>query len=840
MLEAYLRVNSLTTSPGSDSIDLSMPARGNAHREGGGCGITSQPRSPPVPLTLSDRGKATLDQIFSEDVLQGELNQIQQFASDIGPDRCPHQIADFFAAMEAQAFVNNMIEELPIGPWTNESAALAIAQLVQAVELVPIVRRQLAESHILERTMLWESAHSYLTVYRWYTDIGPTLACVLFDAHRQGSDRLHDRYPKFEPLVDHIFRYIQCLYSQKNASKSTKSKGQTSRKQSNQDTRDPNYRPVHDKVPADFFGLLPMRNKSLVKLPSVTTYRLSADLDNQYSHAIEVFQSLFSDHVIVEHMRDADSNVNSGRRHTGDDLGMIWTRCIVRGALVSSIVDVFKDDDGIFAFPLMETLLTSPSLLFNAPITKDADLSARILADPAGALRCVNEYISGRLSQAPAIISIAKDIGDTVFQAASTLSTQPTGVRFRLPSQVRKHLRSGRASNKVSDPLPTGPVCLETLLGGKEDTPFFGLLALMIREVLNQRRGHSMGNEMLNRVLQGLTPTTGNVVLSDGEDIDHFMPLRWDSEYARLLSKHLPPHLLVTSAGISSLLVWMTTGQGSLTKEFVNNNNMYFKSLDEAVATFERARDQHALGESIVFENMRVWGQSARALSFKATQGLTIREKLAPFFTSEVQADWKKTLGLELADHPDPKSYSGKRPTWMDIRNFVMRHKFVGLMDGLTQIQFANNVALAYIASHPTMDEISPWIAKHPKLGAYGGLRAMGFSVAPGKSGEPWVWGAFRCVYDHLDLHLSQEDKDELQFGAMFVEHLLCKLVRWIGVFERAKIGVGLTTLAHAAANDEVPWICGANYRDSTGQLMPIPLRASEQQLKNSISAALE
>jgi hypothetical protein len=817
-----------------------MPAQGNAHREGECCGITSQPRSPPVPLTLSDRGKATLDRIFSEDVLQGELNQIRQFASDIGPDRCPYQIADFFAAMEAQALINNMIEELPIGPWTNESAALAVAQLVQAVELVPIACRQLAESRILERTVLWESAHSYLTVYRWYTDIGPTLARVLFDAHRQGSNRLRDRYPKFEPLVDHIFRYIQCLYSQKNAGKSTKFTGQTSRKQSNQATHDPDYRPVHDKVPADFFGLLPVQNKRLVKLPSVTTYRLSAELDNQYSHAIEVFQSLFSDHVVLERMRDADSNVNSGRRRTGDDLGMIRTRCIIRGALVSFIVDVFKDDDGIFAFPLMETLLTSPSLLFNAPITKDADLSARILADPAGALRCVNEYISGRLSQAPAIVSIANDIGETVFQAASTLSAQPTGVRFRLPSQVRKHSRSGRASNKVSDPLPTGPVCLETLLGGKEDTPFFGLLALMIREVLNQRRGHSMGNEMLNRVLQGLTPTTGNVVLSDGEDIDHFMPLRWDSEYARLLSKHLPPHLLVTSAGISSLLVWMTTGQGSLTKEFVNNNNMYFKSLDEAVATFQRARDQHALGESIVFENMRVWGQSARALSFKAMQGLTIREKLAPFFTSEVQADWKKTLGLELADHPDPKSYSGKRPTWMDIRNFAMRHKFIGLMDGLTQIQFANNVALAYIASHPTMDEISPWIAKHPKLGAYGGLRAMGFSVAPGKSGEPWVRGAFRCVYDHLDLHLSQEDKDELRFGAMFVEHLLCKLVRWIKVFERAKIGVNLATMAHAAANDKVPWICGANYEDSTGQLMPIPLRASEQQLKNSISAALE
>lgn len=832
MLKVYLRDNILNMTPNSDSDARSMPTLTNAHGRAGNHSIASQPRGPPVPLTLSDRGKATLDAIFSEDVLQGELDQIRQFASDIDPGHRPYQITDFFAAVQAQASVNDMIEELPIGPWTNESATLAITQLIQAVELIPIAHRQLAESRILERTMLCESAHSYLIVYRWYTDIGPTLARVLFDAHRQGSDKLHVRYPKFEPLVGHIFHYIQYLYSkkdQKGAGKPTKANQRTSQKQSSQDSDD------HNKVPADLFGLLPTKNRKLVKLPPVTIYRLSADLDNQYTHAIEVFQSLLSEHVIAENMREADNKVNSGRRRTGDNIDMIRTRCITRGALVSSIVGVFDDDDdGIFAFPLMESLLTSPSLLFNAPITKDADLSARILANPAGALRCVNEYILQRLSQAPAIATIAKDIGDTTFNAASTLSAQPARARF-LPSQVRKHSKSSRASNKVPDPLPTGPICLETLLGGREDAPFINVAALMIREVLNYRRGHNMGNEMLNRVLQGLPPTTGGVVLRDGEDTDHFMPLRWDNQYAQLLNKHLPPHYLVTGSGISSLLVWMATGQGNLTKEFVNNNDMYFKSLDEAVATFQRARDQQELGESIVFDNMRVWGQSAKALSFKAKRGLTIREKLAPFFTSEVQNDWKKTLGPDLADHPDPKSYTGKRPTWTDIREFAIRHKFVGLMDGLTQIQFANNVALGYIASHPTPGELAPWIATHPKLGAYGGLRAMGFAVAPNKLGTPWVRAAFQCVYDHFDLHLSQEDKEELQFGAMFIEHLLCKIVRWNGVFERAKIGVDFAALGRSAEIDEVPWISGANRYDSTGQLMPVPLKMSEQQLKKSI-----
>lgn len=38
---------------------------------------------------------------------------------------------------------------------------------------------------------------------------------------------------------------------------------------------------------------------------------------------------------------------------------------------------------------------------------------------------------------------------------------------------------------------------------------------------------------------------------------------------------------------------------------------------------------------------------------------------------------------------------------------------------------------------------------------------------------------AFKCVHDHLNLHLSERDKEILDFGPIFVEHLLCKISRW-------------------------------------------------------------
>ena len=782
-----------------------------------------------MPVKLSDRGIRLLNELLSEEALQSELDLIRQMASEIGSRMA--QITDFFTAIEAQRLVDNMIEELPAGPWTNKSATLAVTQLVQAVELVPIVRQHIAEGRILERAMLWESANSHLTVYRWYTEVGPTLARVLFDAHRQGSEVLTTRYPLFEPLVDHIFRYVQCVFVNKTAAKESKAQRRASRTHPQQDMPASNTLSALNKVPANLYGLLPVENTKPVKLPSVTSYRLSADLDNQYCHAIDVFLTLFSDRIIAENMKDADNKINSGRRRSGDDHTMIRLRCINRGALLTCIVEAFKDEDGIFAFPPIERLLTSPSLLFSEPIRKDADLSARIIANPTGALNCVNEYVTQLLSKSPSITSIAKEIGDTVFEAASTLNSRPTSKRS-LPSQVRK---SHRPFKSTSDSVPVGPVCLETLLG-EDGAPFFGQPALMIREVLNFRRGHEVGDEMLNRVLQGLTPTTGGVILDDGKDGDHFMPLRWDNNYARLLMKHLPPSVLVTPLGFSSLLVWMATGQGNLTTEFIESNVMNFGSLDEAVATFQRAHDQNALGHTIAFDNMKVWGQSAKALSFKAKKGMTIREKLAPFFEKDVQDAWMKELGPELAYHPNPKSYTGKRPTFTDITSFAKKHKLLGLMDGLTQLQFANNLVLAGIVTPPTVDEIAPWIAKHPRLGAYGGLKAMGFRIAPNNVGEPWVRAAFQCIYDHFDLHLSPEDKVELDFGVIFVEHILCKLVRWQGRFKAANIGVDLTSMAQKASS---PWVSGKNREDSTGQLMPVPMTASKEQLGRSIAKAL-
>ena len=78
------------------------------------------------------------------------------------------------------------------------------------------------------------------------------------------------------------------------------------------------------------------------------------------------------------------------------------------------------------------------------------------------------------------------------------------------------------------------------------------------------------------------------------------------------------------------------------------------------------------------------------------------------------------------------------------------------------------------IVNPPTVTDIANWIYKNPKLGAFHGLKDLGFSVSPKNLMS--VRGAFTCIYRFFEEHLMEEDKSLLFFGPNFMEHILCKL----------------------------------------------------------------
>src|SRR5882724_10896856 len=128
-----------------------------------------------------------------------------------------------------------------------------------------------------------------------------------------------------------------------------------------------------------------------------------------------------------------------------------------------------------------------------------------------------------------------------------------------------------------------------------------------------------------------------------------------------------------------------------------------------------------------------------------------------------------------------------------------------------------------------------------PTVGAFAGLQQLGFNLsweAKGKKKNeillPWIKSAFQCVYDHLDMHLTDLDKKELRFGVIFVEHLLYKVGRWESRF-RKNSTTSLVSIGWNAQLSSLPWVPGANFTDNTGLAFPIPLTSCMDEVAASI-----
>ncbi|KAJ7587812.1 hypothetical protein C8J56DRAFT_709040, partial [Mycena floridula] len=101
-----------------------------------------------------------------------------------------------------------------------------------------------------------------------------------------------------------------------------------------------------------------------------------------------------------------------------------------------------------------------------------------------------------------------------------------------------------------------------------------------------------------------------------------------------------------------------------------------------------------------------------------------------------------------------------------------------GFGSGITRMQFANCLVFLGICHPPDADEMADIVFDHKDKGAFEGLQCLGLQVSL-QSTKSTVREAFHCVYDFLHHNLSDTDKALLGFGAIFVEHMLCKVSRW-------------------------------------------------------------
>jgi hypothetical protein len=778
----------------------------------------------PTPISLSSMvsSKSPLQHFLSQNALDAELEDLERKSNlfQSPSELQPLDVSSFFTAISQLHEENNIISALPPGPWTDDKANMAFGQLETSVAFLLILIRESAKLDIIVRSLRWEAIRAYLTIYHWYDDAGPSLADVLFDAHRDGV--LEDKHPQFAGLVDHIMQYIGSVVQAKSNPECNLRSPARLR-----------------SLPEGLYGLdLPVKGKGNLQLPVVHPSSVGKKKETQYVVAARCFLDFISQHIIISGVSAFDKKLTTDDPKKSHTPEYIKARLVICGATISRIVKVFGNDDSILACMAVHELILDPQKLFHMSGLKANTLSQRILQDPDGVFSQFDKFLKDRLLQSPGLRDAARRITDIVWGRLMDLTAikrtgtrRPTG--FFAPVVKRgseTNTPKGRADPKIS----------ASTLTKKDTTVSYGAVGLLIREVLAKRRGLPECNQFVRRIMNQLPPTTGSVIGSNSRDIDHFNPVRYDNENTKIFIRSLPAEKLTTREGGSAFTVWMCTGQGNMTRDFVAGKNMVFSDLEACVATFSNASSR---GETCT--NTKIWGKSPCSwMALEVDKKFTIREKFTPMYTKAFQDSWITFLG-NLAGR-NPNTYTGRLHPWWDMIEWIMSLDINCLKKySLTVLQMANNAALQRICLPPTKFEMGRFLSESSTSsvgdkGTIKGLELCGFGLSNRKNRSQWISSAFVALYDHLDAHLSDADKTELDFGAMFSEHMLCKTGRFESIFHNDKNtkSVTLGSLGRAAEKEiGESWVEGANIRD--GMKFPIPLSADSDELDVSIQTAM-
>ncbi|KAJ7173157.1 hypothetical protein C8R46DRAFT_1344751 [Mycena filopes] len=766
--------------------------------------------------------------------------------------------------------------------WTQHSAVLSLGRVVQATGVLPDLVTNEIKTLILDRSLRWEIARSHLLLYSWYQSTGPRLAQMLFDLHRSGYHTpqggfpaVYKVHPTFAALVHHIVLYVTAQAENKREAVKAKRRKTT--------TAAPRHHPIalipHPQcpmpipptdirsLPFDLYGLRDSPPKKTTSKPkriplSLPREKLSLkNIDDIYRCSVTMLQEIWSTELILPPVASLDKSCSATARLKPEELARLKSKVIARGAVLRCIVDACGGDESLLASSDIEAIISAPSKIFASRITKEARFSAAVLKDSQKTLAPLADWLAVRLSEQPNILQFAASsarivhrgllelhygvtLNDEHYLNPDLLYDEAEEAPFVAP-QARRHIAQ-KANTYYAAPT------LDSLLPNV-NAPHFGAIGLILRERCNELRGFGAANHILHNVLQGKHPTQGRVQF----DRDQTDPARQFSEYATLLAEALPVFKLTDRLGLSRLLAYMGTGQGGRTSQFVKTGwnpdlgqyPMAFDSLAACISHFENAEmnnltvltDNRAVPGSRAARlpgykqtyNACIWGQASNHLLLLPTFGkgeskrkYTFPEKFAPYFSEAVQDKWCAWLG-GLLDR-DPSTYTGPKKTWADALRFILDLGVLGFQTGLTPLQLANNLVFLGICEPPEAMEVGDWVAHNKSLGAYNGLVHLGFSM----TGYTSIVSAYMVVYSHLDTYLCADDKQRLGFGALFVEHVLCKVGRWEGRLRLQKHDFMLMAKQARIEQDGI-WVKGANCTDL--RAFPIPLQADRTAIQGTI-----
>ena len=158
---------------------------------------------------------------------------------------------------------------------------------------------------------------------------------------------------------------------------------------------------------------------------------------------------------------------------------------------------------------------------------------------------------------------------------------------------------------------------------------------------------------------------------------------------------------------------------------------MICQSLKDCISCFEIGLDMNTIHLiPVKVSNPTIWGVACASLDLFPhvfQHSLTdtkwreaIHQKLSSYWTETTRDFWRNFL-VDMLDHPDSVDYCGSRcHFWKETLWLASDLDVSPFCNGLTQLQFTNNLVILGICSPPNLQEIANWIVRHLKLGAFG------------------------------------------------------------------------------------------------------------------------
>ncbi|KAK7461698.1 Chromobox protein 5 [Stygiomarasmius scandens] len=600
------------------------------------------------------------------------------------------------------------------------------------------------KTDVLKRSLNLAICRSLRFVSLWYSCWGPSLAHAAFDMYMSdGKDGVARTWTtNLAILVEKIMIWLNDVAACKKAGSI----------------------PPRLDLPSDLYGFhKPASDDHQNILVTPPTQKLTKK-DIILKKGKEFFLGIISDHVIIPAMQFCDGYINSDRRNNISYDG-IKARCVVRGALLDTLVD-WLDDDGIFATLDILKVLESPAALFSKK-TNEEDLSKRIINKEIHVFAPLESYLWEEHDSADvqdSVVSLSYAVQEAVTRMSKRdIPLRKAGYSFRKKRQ--SYYTSLEGLPRVSADEPLYDLC-PWQYGFRADK-----LAIILREALLQRAQLPAGNVSLRRIMEGIHPTVSG--FSNTRDPDHYDPIRATNHFQRLMEVSLGQNNLHSDYGLSNILIRIGTGQGKMTQDFMSRHlaGVWFTSASDCVRVFEAAWQANPKAK---LDNMRCWGTACAWLSFERDTSNArphFEQRIQPMFENHICILWNQYLSKS------PQTYQNALQLSEDT-------KIAGFGSGITRMQFANTLVLLGLCEMPSIGIMADIIYKNSGMGAFEGLQRLGLDVRPGCSKEQ-VQKAFYLVHNFLEKHLTPENKQVLHFSPIFVEHMLCKVSRWEKAFRK-------------------------------------------------------